>query len=319
MASQVTPKKNAAYTFFTGLISQADTKLLQGSATLAVGDVKVSTDGGAMNNITTLPVVTPAASKSIKVDLSAAEMNGDNIVVIFSDAVGAEWCDAYISIQTSTRQMDDMAFPAVSGRSIAIDASGNVVLQAVTHTGAVVPTVTTLTNDAGITQAGADKVWLSASRTLTAFSTALALSVWDVLTASIVTANSIGLLIKTNLDAVLSAIKAKTDSLTFTVANLIDANILRLNGVAASAQNLEKSASVIYRGSVTGVATTTTLIDSALTQANTDHWKGRIVIFTSGALTYQATDITAFDPALDKLTFTALTNAPAGADTYVIV
>lgn len=99
---------------------------------------------------------------------------------------------------------------------------------------------------------------------------------------------------------------------------MIDTNPVRLNNVAASLLNLEKSASVIYRGSVTGAATTTTLIDSGLTQADTDWWKGRIVIFTSGK-TYQATDITAFDPALDKLTFTALTGAPSGGDTYVII
>jgi hypothetical protein len=47
-----------------------------------------------------------------------------------------------------------------------------------------------------ITQAAADKVWGSATRTLTAISTALALSVWDVLEASIGTANSIGLKLK---------------------------------------------------------------------------------------------------------------------------
>ncbi len=41
-------------------------------------------------------------------------------------------------------------------------------------------------------QAAADKVWSSATRTLTAFSTALALSVWDVLLANISTATSIG-------------------------------------------------------------------------------------------------------------------------------
>ena len=58
---------------------------------------------------------------------------------------------------------------------------------------------------------------------------------------------------------------------------------------------------------------------SALSQADTHFWKGRIVIFLTGALKYQATDITAFDPATDKLTFTALTNAPAGGDTYVVV
>jgi hypothetical protein len=56
--------------------------------------------------------------------------------------------------------------------------------------------VASVTADVGITQAGADKVWSSAARTLTAFSTALALSVWDVLLASIATAASVGLKVK---------------------------------------------------------------------------------------------------------------------------
>lgn len=116
-----------------------------------------------------------------------------------------------------------------------------------------------------------------------------------------------------------AAVKVQTDKLAFTVANKVDANVLVLNGDATAAANLAKSASVIFRGSVTGAATTTTLIDSTLTQAAADHWKGRIVIFTSGALKYQATDITAFDPITDKLTFTALTGAPSALDEYVIV
>lgn len=55
--------------------------------------------------------------------------------------------------------------------------SGAVVLQAITHTGAVIPTVTAVTNDVGITQAGADKVWASAARTLTGFGTLVA-DIW---------------------------------------------------------------------------------------------------------------------------------------------
>jgi hypothetical protein len=54
-------------------------------------------------------------------------------------------------------------------------------------------------------QAAADKVWSSAARTLTAFSTALAVAVWDVLEAAIVTASSIGLKVKTNLDAAITS------------------------------------------------------------------------------------------------------------------
>lgn len=55
------------------------------------------------------------------------------------------------------------------------------------------------------TQAAADKVWSTATRELTAFSTALALNVWHVLESAVVTASTMGLKVKNNLDAVLSA------------------------------------------------------------------------------------------------------------------
>jgi hypothetical protein len=100
---------------------------------------------------------------------------------------------------------------------------------------------------------------------------------------------------------------------------LMASDMLRINGSDTSAANLERSASVIYRGSITDASSTTELFDSALTQTDTDHWKGRIVIFTSGDLTYQASDITGFDPSTDKLTVTALSSAPTNGDTFVIV
>lgn len=90
---------------------------------------------------------------------------------------------------------------------------------------------------------------------------------------------------------------------------------------AVAAFSIERALplSAIYRGSVTGAATTTTLIDSGLTATDADHYKGRIVVFLSGNLKHQATDITAFDPATDKITFTALTQAPSSGDRYTIV
>lgn len=65
--------------------------------------------------------------------------------------------------------------------------------------------ITVTTGLVDITQAAADKVWGSATRTLTAFSTSLALSVWDVLETAILTASSIGLKVKTNLDAAITS------------------------------------------------------------------------------------------------------------------
>lgn len=59
----------------------------------------------------------------------------------------------------------------------------------------LVATTTAVTNDVGITQAGADKAWLTTNRTLTSFGTLVAdtaAAVWAVLVSSITTTNSIG-------------------------------------------------------------------------------------------------------------------------------
>lgn len=132
----------------------------------------------------------------------------------------------------------------------------------------------------------------------------------------------------TDTEAILTdseAIKAKTDSLTFTVAGDVDANVQALNDVTASAVNLERSASTIETGTVDStenVPTTTAFDCDDITEATADHFNGRIIIFTSGALQFQATDIT--DYALTaggrgRFTVTALTEAPANNVTLVIV
>lgn len=108
MATMLPPQKNVEYIFYIGLTSQADTKLLQNNPTIASGDALVSTDGGSTSNLDTIPAVTPASSDIVKVTVSATEMNGDNIVIVFSDAAGAEWCDLIINIQTSGQSFDAM-------------------------------------------------------------------------------------------------------------------------------------------------------------------------------------------------------------------
>jgi len=126
MASYVTPLRATEFIFYVGLPSQADTKLFQVNPTLAAGDVKISKDGGALADLTTLPTVTPAAGRVVKVTVSNTEMTADNVQIIFSDAAGAEWCDLQINIQTTTRQIDNLAFPNTSGRGIDVTATGAV-------------------------------------------------------------------------------------------------------------------------------------------------------------------------------------------------
>jgi hypothetical protein len=55
-------------------------------------------------------------------------------------------------------------------------------------------------------------IWNYSTRTLTAFSTSLAVSVWDVLESAISVANSIGIKVKTNLDATVSSRSTLTAS-----------------------------------------------------------------------------------------------------------
>lgn len=99
-------------------------KLMQVNPTIASGDFKVSIDGAALANLGTLPAVTPAGGVMVKFTLSTSEMAGANATVVCSDAAGSEWCDLVINIPTAARQIDDLAFPATTGRSMVVDAAG---------------------------------------------------------------------------------------------------------------------------------------------------------------------------------------------------
>ena len=71
------------------------------SPTLAAGDVTISKDGGAFANLTTLPVVTPAATTSVQASLSATEMQAARAVVRFIDQTSPkEWEDQEIILET---------------------------------------------------------------------------------------------------------------------------------------------------------------------------------------------------------------------------
>lgn len=125
MPSYIPPKRATEYIFYVALRAQANTKLFQANPTLAAGDVKVIKDGGAPANITTLPTAVSGGAV-VKATLSAAEMTADNVTVLFQDASGVEWCDLMVNIQTAARQIDDLAFPTTSGRSMDVTATGAV-------------------------------------------------------------------------------------------------------------------------------------------------------------------------------------------------
>jgi hypothetical protein len=77
---------------------------------------------------------------------------------------------------------------------------------------------------------------------------------------------------------------------------------------------------------VTFTATTTAmeafrLSPNVTEEATADHYNGRLILWTSGALLGQMTDITDYELAnsKEKFTYTATTEAPADADRFVVL
>lgn len=78
----------------------------------------------------------------------------------------------------------------------------------------------------------------------------------------------------------------------------------------------DNDASYTKDSAATGAGTTTTVVDTALTEAN-DYWNGGIIVFKTGNNVGEARIVSDFDAATDKLTLSvALPNASASGDQY---
>jgi hypothetical protein len=71
----------------------------------------------------------------------------------------------------------------------------------------------------------------------------------------------------------------------------------------------------------TGFTATSSIMDTTITEATADHFNGRVIVFTSGALAGQATLITdyALNTGRGRFTFSTLTEAVPNSTTFVIV
>lgn len=87
----------------------------------------------------------------------------------------------------------------------------------------------------------------------------------------------------------------------------------------ASATKLAASAGTIVIGAAEAGTLSTTQMTTNLTESTDDHYAGRVILWTSGVLQNQATAVTAYLGATGMLTYTATTEAPSAADTFVIV
>lgn len=105
--------------------------------------------------------------------------------------------------------------------------------------------------------------------------------------------------------------------------DILDVSATQLDGSSTAMDNLAASALGIVTGTSdnTGFTATSTIMDTTITEATADHYNGRVIVFTSGALAGQATLITdyALTTGRGRFTFSTLTEAVPNSTTFVVV
>ena len=367
----IVAKKNATYYLsFPAIDSTTPASYKTG---LSPVDTAYSKDGaGAWTTLAITDTASEIGSTGVyEIDLTAAELNHDKVIIKFSVSGMAD--DAY-EFDLRTKLTDDLNDLAAT----AIVSDGNALN---TTSGALdlVTTTTTATNLTNLPTIPAN--WLTAAGTAADFTTevqvglATAASIAalnDVAATDIVSAGAITTLTgavvnvdlvdtcTTNTDMrgtdsaatatalataqadldiitgasgvnLLTATQASIDAIeTHTgtalpallpaalVGGRMDSNVSAVGGSATAAANLSASALGIVPGACEGTPSTT-VIQTDLAEGTDDHYIGRVVVFTSGIAAGEASDITDYTGATGTITVTAITTAPAAADTFVIV
>jgi hypothetical protein len=102
-------------------------------------------------------------------------------------------------------------------------------------------------------------------------------------------------------------------------AGAIDANAIATDAITTA--ELSTTAVTEIRALANGTSdsgTTTTMVDAARTEADTDYWVGQMLVPTSGNIAGQARYITGFNAATDTITFAPATTQPWATQTYEI-
>jgi len=92
-----------------------------------------------------------------------------------------------------------------------------------------------------------------------------------------------------------------------------------ISGSTNAADRMEASILTVVSGTAQTGTLSTTQMTSNVSEATDDHFNGRIIIWTSGALINQATNITDYTGSGGLFTFTAVTEVPQNGDTFIVV
>ena len=129
--------------------------------------------------------------------------------------------------------------------------------------------------------------------------------------------------VDSNVDAILvdtgTTLPATLSGLSTFDATTDTVDVGAIDGSTTAAARLSDSAETMVLGAAITGTLSTTEMSTDLTEATDDHYNGRVIIWTSGVLVNQATDITDYNGTTKALTYTATTEAPSNGDTFIIV
>ena len=130
-----------------------------------------------------------------------------------------------------------------------------------------------------------------------------------------------------NGDIIIWTVSSSTSNIEFdeiVIHTTSGGDVTSINGSAAAAARLALSAAQMIPGTVDNTAhtpTTTEFEADDITEATADHYNGRVVLWTTGALAGQATLITDYvlTGGRGHFTVNTMTEAPANNDTFIII
>jgi hypothetical protein len=118
------------------------------------------------------------------------------------------------------------------------------------------------------------------------------------------------------IDSVVDAIEVDTQDIqsrlpAALVGGRMDVNVGSIAGSESAASRQADGANLMLPATAVTGTLTTTAMTTDLTENTDDHFNGRTIIWLTGVLQYQATDITDYAGATKTLTYTAVTEAPS--------
>ena len=231
------------------------------------------------------------------VDQVTTQILGDTITANVTQLLGTAWLTPGVAGTPDVNAKQLGAAPVTATTSVTFSAASTVA-STTNITAGTMTTTTNLTNLPAITAN-----WLTAAGTAADFTTEI----------------QAGLATPTNITAGTITTVTNVTTVNGLAANVITAASIATGAIDADA--LASDAATEIRSLASGTSdsgTTTTMVDAARTEADTDYWRGQVIVFTSGTLLGQARLITGFNAATDTITFSPATTVAAGTHTYEI-